>query len=427
MKTKKGLLEKRSVLKGKLDEFKPAIEDGTVTDEQLEEMRSIKSDIVSVNDEIANLDEQRHNAVPAKDEARGAEKMDKDLKKLEKRAAADLFRNKLRDSKAVHDYLEVAKEHDKDVDVEDRALQDNGLSWGNAVNGTSSDGGVVVPTTVADTIIEKLQETSPVFALANKIGSVTGNLRVARETDNSDDGFVGELEEVKAQTSTLKYVELTQKRVGASMQLSNMMINDGAPDIVSYAVGRLGRSLAKAIERAVLVGAKSSETAGKTFKPIVGGEGVKVVSLAGHTPTLDELISLTTTLNPAYLEQAVFIMSRDMFNAVSKLKDDDNEHLIFKPQMQTAIAGAVGVRPGYSFQGIPVFVSDQLNGNANGQIVLGNFNAGYTIMTKQGLRLTHVTADTQQALAGGHLVVLDGYMDGAVTNPDAFVVAKASN
>ena len=32
MKTKKGLLEKRSALKGKLDEFKPAIEDGTVTD-----------------------------------------------------------------------------------------------------------------------------------------------------------------------------------------------------------------------------------------------------------------------------------------------------------------------------------------------------------------------------------------------------------
>ena len=48
-------------------------------------------------------------------------------------------------------------------------------------------------------------------------------------------------------------------------------------------------------------------------------------------------------------------------------------------------------------------------------------------MTKQGLRLTHVTADTQQALAGGHLVVLDGYMDGAVTNPDAFVVAKPAS
>ncbi|UPI30862.1 hypothetical protein DEDGFLLK_00116 [Lactiplantibacillus phage Gut-P1] len=427
MKTKKGLLEKRSALKGKLDAIKPAIEGGTITDEQLEEMRSIKSDIVSVNEEIANLDEQRHNAVPTKDETRGAEKMDKDLKKLEKRAAADLFRNKLRDSKAVRDYLEVAKEHDKDVDVEDRALQDNGLSWGNAVNGTASDGGVVVPTTVADTIIEKLQETSPVFALANKIGSITGNLRVARETDNSDDGFVGELEEVKAQTPTLKYVELTQKRVGASMQLSNMMINDGAPDIVSYAVGRLGRSLAKAIERAVLIGAKTGEDATKTFKPVVGGDGVQTITLAGATPTLDELIGLTTALNPAYLGQAVFVMSREAFNAVSKLKDDDNEHLIFKPQMQTAIAGAVGVRPGYSFQGIPVFVSDQLNGNANGQIVLGNFNAGYTIMTKQGLRLTHVTADTQQALAGGHLIVLDGYMDGGVTNPDAFVVAKPAS
>lgn len=429
MKTKKGLLEKRSALKSKLNDFKPVIEDGTVTDEQLEEMRSIKSDIVSINDEIASLDEQRSSAIPTQHNTRGAEKNMADLKKLEKRAAAELFRDNMQGSKAVRDYIEAVKEHDEGLDVEDRALPDNGLSWGQAVDGQKANGGVLVPTTVADTIVEKLQETSPVFALSNKIGSVTGNLRVVRESDTSDDGFVGELEEVKAQTPSLKYVELTQKRVGASMQLSNMMINDGAPDIVSYAVGRLGRSLAKAIERAVLVGAKAPEAASKTFRPVVAADnGVQVVQLAGATPTLDELIELTASINPAYLDRAVFVVSREVFNALSKMKDDDNEHLIFKPQMQNTVAGAVAVRPGFSFQGIPVFVSDQLNGNADGQIVLGNFSAGYTIMTKQGLRLTHVTADTQQALAGGHLVVLDGYMDGAVTNPDAFVVAKpASN
>lgn len=426
MKTKKGLLEKRSMLKSKMGDFKPAIEDGTITDAQLEEMRSIKADIVAINDEIASLDEQRSNAIPADNKnTRGAEKNMADLQKLEQRAAADLFRDNLQGSKAVRDYLEAVKEHDEGLEVEDRALQDNGLSWSQATDGHKSNGGVLVPTTVADTIIEKLQETSPVFALASKVGSVTGNLRVVRESDTSDDGFVGELEEVKAQTPTLKYVELTQKRVGASMQLSNMMINDGAPDIVAYSVSRLGRSLAKAIERAVLVGAKEQANASKTFRPVIAADNdVQTIELAGATPTLDELIGLTTAINPAYLDRAVFVVSREVFNALSKLKDEDNEHLIFKPQMQSAVAGAVAVRPGFSFQGIPVFVSDQLNGNKDGQIILGNFTAGYTIMTKQGLHLTHVTADTQQALAGGHLVVLDGYMDGAVTNPDAFVVAK---
>ena len=95
MKTKKGLSEKRSALKSKLNDFKPVIEDGTITDEQLEEMRSIKSDIVSINDEIASLDEQRSSAIPAQHNTRGAEKNMADLKKLEKRAAAELFRDNM--------------------------------------------------------------------------------------------------------------------------------------------------------------------------------------------------------------------------------------------------------------------------------------------------------------------------------------------
>ena len=425
MKTKKGLLEKRTALKGKLDGFKDSINNNTVTDDQLDEIRSIKDKISKINEDIATLDEERRNAVPANN---GSVEMEKSkFKVLEKRATADMIRGKLRGSQAAKDYIEAVKAQDEGLPVESRDLPDNGLSWGNAVDGTASNGGVLIPTTVADTIIQKLQETSPVFALSNKVGSVNGNLEVVREDDASDDGFVGELESVKALTPTLKYVTLTQKRVGASLQLSEMMINDSAPDVVDYAVGRLGRSLGKAIERAELVGAKTGEDATKTFKPVIGADGVETVQLAGATPTLDELLGLVTAINPAYLDQAIFVMSRDAFNAVSKLKDDDNEHLIFKPQMQTAIAGAVGVRPGYSFQGIPVFVSDVLNGNANGQIILGNFNAGYTIMTKQGLQLTHVTSDTTQALSGGHLVVLNGYMDGTVTNPSAFVVAKPAS
>ena len=425
MKTKKGLLEKRTALKEKLGSFKDAIDNKTITDDQIKEMRSIKDDISKINDDIAELDEERRNAVPANNE-RSVEMENKQFKALEKRATADMIRGKLRGSEAAKKYVEAVKEQ-KDLPQESRDLPDNGLSWGNAVNGTSSNGGVLIPTSVSQTIIQKLQETSPVFALSNKVGSMNGNLEVVRENDTSDDGFVGELEAVKAQTPTLKYVTLAQKRVGAALQLSEMMINDSAPDVVDYAIGRLGRSLGKAIERAVLVGAKAGEDANKTFKPVIGADDVKVVTLAGATPTLDEMLDFTMSINPAYLDQAIFVMSRDAFNAVSKLKDDDNEHLIFKPQMQTAIAGAVGVRPGYSFQGIPVFVSDVLNGNKNGQIILGNFNAGYTIMTKQGLQLTHVVSDTTQAMTGGHLVVLNGYMDGTVTNPSAFVVAKPAS
>jgi len=419
MESKKALLEKRNSFKAEAQALVAKEERST---EESDRISEIATEIRSIDSALADIETERANGKQVNQlNERSVKTMDE---KLEKRAAADLFRGDM-STPAVQDFLAEARSAEQvELPVEERALQDNGLSWGTSTG--AGAGGALIPTQVANMIIEKLQETSPVFALAEKIPSITGNLRIAREDDNSDDGFVGELEEVKAQTPTLKSIELTQKRVGASMQLSNLMINDGAPDIVNYAVARLGRSLAKALERAILIGAKTGETAAHTFGPVVGNaDTIKAKVAAVDAVTVEELIGIYTALNPSYLDGSAWIVSRDVFNVMSKLKDGNNEYLVFKPTAYTGSFGAaVAPRPGYQLFGAPVYVSDQLNDNATSQIIFGNFQAGYAIMVKGGLNLTHVTADTAQALAGGHLVVLDGYMDGQVKNPAAFVTAS---
>ena len=40
-----------------------------------------------------------------------------DIKKLEKRAAADIFRDNIQGSKELRDYIEAVKEHDEGLDV----------------------------------------------------------------------------------------------------------------------------------------------------------------------------------------------------------------------------------------------------------------------------------------------------------------------
>lgn len=42
-------------------------------------------------------------------------------------------------------------------------------------------------------------------------------------------------------------------------------------------------------------------------------------------------------------------------------------------------------------------------------------------MVKQGTEMQRITGDSQQALAGTTLIVLDAHMDGAVINPEAVV------
>ena len=102
-------------------------------------------------------------------------------------------------------------------------------------------------------------------------------------------------------------------------------------------------------------------------------------------------------------------MSREFFNQISKLKDSNGHYY-----MQN---GIVNGRLSYTLFGAPVYVTDSLP--ATTPVIFGSIQESYAIMVKQGLALQHVTGDTTQALRGSQLLVLDGYMDGAVYNPQA--------
>jgi HK97 family phage major capsid protein len=301
---------------------------------------------------------------------------------------------------------------------ERRALTDANTAEGiGGEGGTAGQQGVTIPENVYGEIIELLGENAPVFEMARKFPSVTGNLKIAREDGQDDEGFIGETLDATKLKPVLKAVTLKQKRVAAALQLTNQLVNDSAVDIVEYSTRRLSRSAAKAIERGILIGAKSGEEADDTFRPIIGDANVLTHTVAAVDElTVEEILDIYGTLNPAYLDGAAWIVSRAVFNKMLKLKDGDGSYLVFR----TIVEG----RPGYTLLGCPVYVSDVLKDNATSQVVFGNITEGYGMLIKKDMNLVAVTADTTQALAGGRLYVLDAYMDGAVINPNAIVVAK---
>lgn len=390
----KQMIEERNE---KLARAKEILPEGTeirsLDEDQAEELRSLKSDIEALD---ANIEKEKETRSQEREEIGGANNMDH-----EKDQAIEV------EVRAVDKYLR------DNTDVELRSLSD-AVTVGNTTENTAGNGGITVPLNVHNEIIRELTEASPVFAAARKFGSVTGQLKVAREVGVDDTGFIGEAVDASKIKPTLKSVTLNQKRVGAAIQLTNQLLNDSGVDLVGYSTDRLSRSLARTIERAILVGAKSGETASDVFRPIIGDSEVAHISLVGETPTVDELIDIYGSLNPGYLNGAMFIVSRKVFNAMLKLKDGDGSFLILRDQ--------VNGQPGYRLFGVPVYVSDFLTGQEK-QIVFGNINQAYGMLVKQGINLINVTADTTQALAGGRLVIMDTYLDGAVINPKAVVTA----
>lgn len=402
-KNLKAMLEKRNLLLTEMNEIVDTVEGETRSFEEGEVSRiaEIRAEITSLDGTINGIKEVRSLSQKEEELQFGGEKMDN----IEMTRDVEI--------RGMEQYL-------RGVNGEERRALADANTVGNATEGTAGNGGITVPTAVYGEIIEQLGEASPVFAAARKFGSVTGNLKIAREDGTDDEGFIGETLDAAKIKPVLKTVTLTQKRVGAAIQLTNQLINDSGVDIVQYSNGRLTKSVANAVERGILLGAKNPEEADQTFRPIIGDKDVAVIELAGtEGPTVEELLDIYASINPGYLDGAMFIVSRRVFNTMLKLKDGDGSYLVFRD--------IVNGKPGYTLFGVPVHVSNVLKDEANGsEIVFGNVQQAYGMLIKKNMNLVTVTSDTTQALSGGRLAILDTYMDGAVVNPEAVVVAKVS-
>lgn len=327
-------------------------------------------------------------------EVRKVESMIDELEKLEKEGRGDNMEKK----------IEKRNEQYTALDSYLRSGETRNLQ-------TTADGQVLIPEHVHNTIVKKMEETSPVFAKARKINSVNGSLKVARENieDLTSMVFVGEGQDVPFDKINFDFVKLEQKRVGAAISLTNQLQNDAAIDVVDYSTDLLSRRLAKAIEKSILTGNSDEE-----FRGIIHDTDVKEVTFTGAAEDIEmeDLQELYLAIHPDFLTGAGFIMQRNFFNKIAK-KKDNNGHFYLQN-------GIVNGKFQYTLFGLPVDITDALPDNT--PVIFGNIEEAYSIMIKKGMGVTHVTADTTNALRGSRLIVMDAYMDGAVTNPQA--VAK---
>ena len=387
MNNKKKLVEQRNTI---LSNWENIIQKAEMEKRSLTEIDQI--DITNYKNKIKNID-----AKLAASNSGG--------KKLEKRGMENMNNNKLQQEKTnIERFLR------RETNEESRSLEA-------ATTVSRANNGELAPTSVYDEIIVKLGESSPVFEAANKLYTANGNLKVARETELFDTGFIGETYDAEKLNPKLEYATLTTKRVGAALQLTRQLALDSGVDVVEYASSVLARSAAKTIERGILLGHKEGEEKEYSFAPIVDDPLVEKLEMTADEIDVETLLDLYTGINPTYLANSMLVVSRDVFNSIVKMKDGDGTFLIFRQ--------LVDGRPGYKLFGtIPVYVSDILGNGSGVNAVFGDFSAGYMLAIKKDMEMSVISGDTTQALAGGILTVLDAYLDGAVVNPASFIVIK---
>lgn len=221
---------------------------------------------------------------------------------------------------------------------------------------TKTDNGSVIPTTIAQQIIKKVYDVSPILEKSQKY-NVKGKLQIPYY-DTTDGGItVAYAEEFKPLTSSngkFKNIELDGFLAGALSKISNSLINNSQFDIVSFVVNQMGEDIARFIEHELLIG-----TASKV-------EGLSkltnsVTTAAGTAITADEVVKLKDSIKDVYQSNAIWIMSPATRTALRLLKGSDGHYLL-----NDDISSPFGT----VLLGKPVYVSDNMPDIAGDKTVI---------------------------------------------------------
>lgn len=374
----KKLLEQRSALIEKMDGMLAKLDEGgetrAFTDEELAEFNEAKSQVKSLTDTINAAEEQRGMEVfkPADGENSEAD--------AEKRALDEIrsFEKFLRSNGAAQ--METRSD----------------------TNWTTTANGAVLPTTIANKIIDKVKEISPLFSLATHY-NIGGTLTIPYYDESTNAitvAYAEEFSELESSAGQFKSISLSHYLVGALSKISKSLINNSNFPIVDYVVGKIAEKFALWIDKELIKG---------TTNKIEGLSGItQVVTTAASTIiTADELIDVQDMVPDVFQPNCVWIMSKNARSAIRKLKDGEGNYLLNKDAT---------TKWGYTLFGRPVYISDAVDGIAAGKtpVYYGDFS-GLAIKTSEGfsLELLMEKYATQHAIGAVGWMELDAKVENA--------------
>lgn len=331
---------------------------------KLKELMEKRNDLVDQIEQLTKNVETEQRAFTPEEDAKveeltkAVEDIDKTIETCER--ATKLSKIDVKNDNDVEDNVE---------EMETRAFADfirNKKRAGDS-NITKEDNKAVIPKTIANKIIDKIKDISPLFKDAEKY-NVKGTVSVPYvdgSNDNITVAYASEFEDLDAKSTKLLSIDLTGHLAGVLAKVSVSLLNSTDIDLVDFVVAKMAAAAATFIDKEIL------DPSDPTHK-IVGLSNANQIVYAGSTSAIsaDVLIKLKNQLKSAFQAGAYFVMHPETLTAVQLLKDNNNRY-IFNDEIQNGFSGTI--------LGKPVYTSDQCP-----KIGSGN-NAVFYLNPAQGL------------------------------------------
>lgn len=240
--------------------------------------------------------------------------------------------------------------------------------------GTSADGGFLVPAEFANVIIEDIRDMNIMRQLASVMTTQSNSVHIPSLISRPKAAWRAEKATKNTSTATFAENILTPYSLAVIVPLSNELVADAKQgvggSIVNYIAGLMAVSLNEAEEQAFWTGNGSGKPTG-----VDGGSYSLRTTAAGAGATdiqrADAIISAISNTPQGYRNKGVWVANMGTWGEIARLKDSQNRYLL------TDLAGANT----QLLKGRPVYESNFL---AGGTALYGDFSY-YQIVDREGI------------------------------------------
>lgn len=377
----KELIEKRNDLQAKMEEIlnKAKVENRAMNDEEIKDFDNVEKEITNID---ATLERSKKiNEMECK-KPEGEKELTQEEKDV--KAFATFIRN----------YV-------------------NGVPQNAETKLTKGDNGSIIPKTIAQKIIDKVIEISPLYASATRYDA-KGTLAIPKYDDTTDDvtvAYATEFDDLVSHSGKFATVELTGFLIGALTKISKSLLNNNDFNLTEYVVNKMAEKFKLFYEGEMLNGTsnKISGIAGS-----YDSTNMKVALAAKSSITADELIDIQETVPDVFQTKAYWIMNRETRKAIRKLKDSDGNYLLNR---------AFNEKWDYELLNKPVYCSEKAEklGTASKPVIFYGDFSGLAIKETESMEIQILL----EKFATQHAIGVVGYseLDAKVENTQKIAVA----
>ena len=262
---------------------------------------------------------------------------------------------------------------------------------------TLGDSGAIIGKTIAQQIVSKAVEISPILSAARKFNA-KGEVAVPVFTNGISVAYKKDFAALTAGSSSFSAVVLKPILAGALTLVDKSLLAESDLDLVAFVVNEMATSLAAFFDKAFLTG---SSTDGE-IKGIAAATNT-LTAASATAITADELIDLQEKIPDSKRAGAFWVMSTATRSAIRKLKDGDGDYLLNKDAT---------AQWGYSLLGSPVFAAEGISGIATGKaaVVYVNPALGVGLKLSNGFEIEVL----RELYAAQHAIGVCGWVQGDI-------------